>query len=93
MKQYWEKQPEFFMGEHAIACHRHQGDIGERWWFAEQQIKMAKEPDKDFLPLLGLYTRSFKWWSGNYTPRVCLLFDNIREYADNAGINEDIVFP
>ena len=92
MEQYREKHPEFFMGKHALVCHRHQGDIGERSWFAEQQIKIAKEADNNFLPLLGLYTRPFKWWAGKHTPRVGLISDNIRDYAHSADVDEDIVF-
>ena len=92
IEQYWEKHPEFFMGKHGLVCHRHQGRIGDRRMFAEQQIKMANEADKNFLPVLGLYSRTYKWWAGKHTPRVCLIYDNIKDYAHAADVDEDIVF-
>ena len=89
--QYNELHDVFYGGEHWQACHRHQGEIGDRRNFAQAQIRQANEPREDFLPLLGLYSRTYKWWSGRITPKVGLVTDNIRDYARQEGVNEDIV--
>lgn len=75
-----------------LACHKHQGEIGDRRNFADEQIRLAKDPREGFLPLLGLYTRNYEWWSGEEAPKVVLITDNIKDYALHAGIKEDIVF-
>ena len=61
MSQYTALHDEFYGGKHAPACHRHQGEIGFRRNFAEEQIRRSKEPKDEFLPLLGLYSRTYQW--------------------------------
>ena len=92
LAQYKKLHDVFFGGERFQACHRHQGEIGERRFFAEEQIRQAKEPREDFFPCLGLYTRNYQWWSGKCIPKVVLITDSIRDYACRANIKEDIVF-
>lgn len=82
----------FYSGERMLACHKHQGEIRDRRNFADEQIRCAKDPREGFLPLLGLYTRNYEWWSGAKAPKVVLITDNIRDYVRHAGIKEDIVF-
>ena len=92
MNQYNALHSEFYWGKHAPACHRHQGEIGERRGFAQEQIRIAKEPAEGYQYLLGIYSRSYKWWSGMCSPTVALITDSIKDYSRIAGINEDIVF-
>lgn len=92
MSQYTALHDEFYGGKHAPACHRHQGEIGFRRNFAEEQIRRSKEPKDEFLPLLGLYSRTYQWWKGRCRPKVGLIADSIEEYALKADLNEDIVF-
>ena len=92
MSQYNALHGEFYGGKHAPACHRHQGEIGYRRNFAEEQIRRTKEPREEFQPLLGLYSRTYKWWKGRCLPRVGFIADSIRDYAHKAVIKEDIVY-
>lgn len=92
MSQYTALHDEFYGGKHAPACHRHQGEIGYRRNFAEEQIRRSKEPKEEFLSLLGLYSRTYQWWKGRCRPKVGLFADSIKEYALKADVNEDIVF-
>lgn len=92
MSQYNALHGKFYGGKHAPACHRHQGEIGYRRNFADEQIRRTKEPREEFLPLLGIYSRTYKWWKGRCLPKVGLIADSIKEYAHKAEIKEDIVF-
>ena len=92
MSQYNALRGKFYGGKHAPACHRHQGEIGYRRNFAEEQIRRTKEPREEFLPLLGIYSRTYKWWAGKHIPKIGLVSDSIKDYARKANINEDIVF-
>lgn len=92
MGQYKELHGEFYGGKHAKECNRHQGEIGYRRNFVDEQIRRIKEPREDYRPILGLYTRTYKWWAGNHIPKVGLVSDNIKEYAHKSGVNEDTVF-
>ena len=92
MSQYNALHGEFYGGKHAPACHRHQGEIGYRRNFAEEQIRRTKEPREEFQPLLGLYSRTYKWWKGRCLPKVGLIADSIKDYALKANVKEDIVF-
>ena len=91
MNQYNDLHDEFYWGKHAPACHRHQGEIGERRDFAKRQISIANEPPEGYQPPLGLYSRTYKWWSGMCQPKVALVTDSVKDYALKAGIDEDIV--
>ena len=92
MSQYNALHGEFYGGNHAPACHRHQGEIGYRRDFADEQIRRTKEPREEFRPLLGIYSRTYKWWKGRCFPKVGLIAESIKDYALKAGVNEDIVF-
>jgi len=96
MEQYNELHPIFYGGEHWKSCHRHQGEIGERRDYVYWQIKKGKEPENEFVqdmvPILGLYTRTYYWWRGTHRPKIGLIIDNIRNYAHENCVNEDIVF-
>ena len=91
MQQYNKLHGKFYWGNHARECHRHQGEIGFRRDFANLQIKRAKEPTEHFQPLLGLYSRTYKWWSGKHQPKIGLIMDNIKDYAGKNGVDEDFV--
>lgn len=91
MARYKELHGVFYGGEHWQACHRHQGDIGERRNFALAQISQAKEHREGFMHLLGLYSRTYVWWSGSKNPQVGLIIDSLKDYARQADINDDIV--
>lgn len=90
--EYKELHSEFYQGKHAKECHRHQGEIGYRRDFADEQIRRMKEPREDFRPILGLYNRTYKWWEGKYAPQIALVSDHIKDYASRACVNEDVVF-
>ena len=92
MSQYNALHGEFYGGKHAPACHRHQGEIGYRRNFADEQIRRTKEPRESFQPLLGVYSRTYKWWKGRCIPKVGLIANSIKDYALKADIKEDIVF-
>ena len=75
--------------------HRHQGEIGERRDFVYLYELYSRYTSDEFQPprpLLGLYNRTYKWWTGMYRPRVGLAKDNIEDYARESGVNVDIVF-
>ena len=91
MNQYNALHDEFYWGKHAPACHRHQGEIGERRNFAQRQIRIANEPPEGYQLPLGLYSRTYKWWAGMCRPKVALIMDNVKDYALKTGIDEDIV--
>lgn len=91
MDRYKVLHGEFFGGKHAQACHRHQGEIGERREFAEEQIRIANEPAEGYQHPPGLYSRTYSWWTGRQCPKVGLIMDSIRDYALDAGINVDAV--
>ena len=96
MNQYEALHDVFYGGEHWQACHVHQGEIGERRDYVYWQIKKGKEPENEFVqemvPILGLYTRTYYWWRGTHRPKIGLMIDNIRNYAHENCVNEDIVF-
>lgn len=96
MNQYKALRDVFYGGEHWQACHVHQGEIGERRDYVYWQIKKGKEPENEFVqdmvPILGLYTRTYYWWRGRHRPKIGLMIDNIRNYAHENCVNEDIVF-
>lgn len=91
MDRYKVLHGEFFGGKHAPACHRHQGDIGERRAFAEEQIRIANEPVEGYLHPPGLYSRTYSWWTGRLCPKVRLIMDSVRDNALEVGMNEDAV--
>ena len=96
MNQYEALHDVFYGGEHWQACHVHQGEIGERRDYVYWQIKIGKEPENEFVqdmvPILGLYTRTYYWWRGTHRPKIGLMIDDIRNYAHENCVNEDIVF-
>lgn len=92
MEQYKKRHDMFYGGKHLKAGHRLQGEIGYRRDFAEEQIRRAKEPMAECQPLLGVYTRHYRWWLGKFRPRIYLVSDSIRDYAQRMQINEDSVF-
>lgn len=91
MDRYKVLRGEFFGGKHAQACHRHKGEIGERREFAEEQIRIANEPAEGYQHPLGLYSRTYSWWTGRQRPMVGLIMDSVRDYALKANMNEDTV--
>lgn len=87
MVQYKELHDEFYGGKHFNECNRHQGEIGYRRDFAADQIRSITEPREEYQSILCLYSRTYKWWEGRHRPKVCLISDNIKEYADKSGVN------
>lgn len=96
MEHYNKFHPIFYGGEHWQACHGHQGEIGERRDFVYWQVKKGKEPENEFVqdmvPILGLYSRTYNWWHRIRHPKIALITDNIRNYAHEKQMGEDIVF-
>ena len=96
MEQYKSLHDVFYHGEHWQACHGHQGEIGDRRDFIDWQVKKGKEPENEFVqdmvPILGLYTRTYYWWSGTHRPKIAMIADNIRNYAHENQMSEDDVF-
>ena len=96
MEHYNKFHPIFYGGEHWQACHGHQGEIGERRDFVYWQVKKGKEPENEFVqdmvPILGLYSRTYNWWHRIRHPKIALITDNIRNYAQEKQMSEDTVF-
>ena len=96
LEHYNELHPIFYGGEHWQACHGHQGEIGDRRDFVYWQVKKGKEPENEFVqdmvPILGLYSRTYNWWHRTHRPKIALITDNIRNYAHENQMSEDIVF-
>lgn len=92
LNQYWAVHQQIFRHQ---ASHRHQGEIGDRRYFVELYEIYSRNPIDGFQPprpLLGIYTRTYKWWTGMCPQRVVLVKDNIEEYARQRDISPDIVF-
>ena len=92
LEQYWDHHEQFFS---SMAGHRHQGEIGDRRHYIDLYEIYSRDPIDEFQPprpLLGIYTRTYKWWSGMYRPKIVLMKDNIEEYAQKKDISADIVF-
>lgn len=76
------------------ASHRHQGEIGERRNYIDLYEIYSRNPSDEFQPprpILGIYTRTYKWWSEMKRPKVGLVIDNIEEYARQSGIISDVL--
>lgn len=92
LDQYWASHERIF-GH--LASHRHQGEIGGRRYYIELYDIYSRNPSGEFQPprpLLGMYSRTYKWWTGMVHPKVVLVKDNIEDYAEKSGISADIVF-
>lgn len=92
VQKYGRNMEHFFYGsKDPMRFHRNQGEIGDRMHWAKEQLKNAKEPVKETMPLLGLYSRKLTWYSSN-APKVFLFADNINDYARSTGCNAENVF-
>ncbi len=92
LDQYWTRHERIFSH---LASHRHQGEIGERRAYIDLYEIYSRNPIDEFQPprpILGIYTRTYKWWKGKIHPKVVLVKDNIEDYARKRGISADIVF-
>lgn len=91
LDQYWACHPKIFSHQ---ASHRHQGEIGERRNYIDLYEIYSRNPSDEFQPprpILGIYTRTYKWWSEMKRPKVGLVIDNIEEYARQSGIISDVL--
>lgn len=99
-KDYYENynahHDTFYGGEYARTCHEHQGEIGERRNFVYGQIRKGEESEGEFVRdiaiIPSLYSRTYYWWTGRHIPKIGLVVDRIRSYAQENNVNEDVVF-
>ena len=92
LDQYWARHGRIFSH---LASHRHQGEIGERRDYIDLYDRYSRNPSDEIQPprpILGMYTRTYRWWKGKMHPKVVLAKDNIEDYARKRGISADIVF-
>ena len=90
--QYWAHHEQIFSHQASL---RHEGDIGERRHFVDLYEIYSRDHSDEFQPprpLLGLYNRTYRWWTGKCWQKVGLVKDNIDDYAGKRGISPDIVF-
>ena len=91
LEQYSAHHEQFFS---TMTGHRHQGEIGDRHHYIALYDIYSRNPSDEFQPprpILGIYTRTYKWWPGMQRPKVGLVKDNIEDYARMKGISADIV--
>jgi len=92
LDQYKARHDQFFSSK---TGHRHQGEIGDRRDYVYLYELYSREYSNELQPprpLLGIYNRTYRWWTGMHLPKVALVKDNIEEYAKKRGISPDIVF-
>ena len=92
LEQYWARHEQIFSHQ---ASHRHQGEIGDRRSYIDSYEIYSRNPSDEFQPprpLLGIYNRTYKWWTGMQRPKVGLVKENIEDYARELEICPDIVF-
>ena len=92
LEQYWEHHDQFFS---TMTGHRHQGEIGNRRNSIDLYEIYSRDHSDEFQPprpLLGLYNRTYRWWTGKCWQKVGLVKENIDDYARKRGISPDIVF-
>lgn len=92
IEHFYDPQNAFRKEEHFKACNDHQGEIGFRRDFAKNQIRELTNPRDGYLPLLGLYSRTFNWWTKKQIPKVALIKDSIADYSSRSKADEDNVF-
>lgn len=92
LEQYRPRHNRFYS---RLVGHRHQGEIGERRDFAylyELYTRYSSDEFQPPQPLLGIYNRTYRWWTGMRNPKVGLVKDNIEDYARKKCIPSDFVF-
>ena len=92
LEQYWAHHDQFFS---TIAAQQHQGEIGNRRYYINLYEIYSRNPIDEFQPprpLLGIYNRTYRWWTGMRWQKVGLVKENIEDYARKRGISADIVF-
>lgn len=90
--QYTARHDQFYS---TLTGHRHQGEIGDRRDYAylyELYSRYHSDELQPPQPILGIYNRTYRWWTGIYKPKVGLIKDNIEDYARKRNISPDIVF-
>ena len=66
-------------------------ELYERLEWAKGQLVIAKNPQSELVPLLGLYSRKLLWFDSE-NPAVFLFADNINDYAERKTVPSEHVF-
>ena len=66
-------------------------ELYERLEWAKGQLVIAKNPQSELVPLLGLYSRKLLWFDSE-NPTVFLFADNINDYAERKTVPSEHVF-
>lgn len=66
-------------------------EIFRRLEWAKGQLVIAKNPQSELVPLLGLYSRKLLWFDSE-NPAVFLFADNIKDYAERKTVPSEHVF-